>query len=163
MGALGENLAEAVEVQDAGEGFFLDDCIGQSSFVALESEDFLFHCVGGDEAISDDGLSLADAMRPVDRLGLNGRIPPRIAEDNVAGSGEVKPGAGGFERKQENRFGAIALKLIHQLSAIFGGAGQLEVADIGRLKAGFDELQERDKLAENKHLLAFVAQLLEAL
>jgi glycyl-tRNA synthetase beta chain len=90
-------LAEAVEVQDAGEGFFLDDCIGQSSFVALESEDFLFHCVGGDEAISDDGLSLADSMRPVDRLGLNGRIPPRIAEDNVAGSGEVKPGAGGFD------------------------------------------------------------------
>ena len=62
MRALGEDLAEAVEVEDAGEGFFLDDGVGEGGFVALEGEDFLLHGVGGDEPVGDDGLGLADGL-----------------------------------------------------------------------------------------------------
>ena len=159
---LGEDLAEAIEVQDTSEGFFLDDGVGQGGLVALEGEDFLFHRVGGDETVSDDGLGLADAMRAVDRLGFDGRIPPRIAEDNVAGRSEIEAGAGGFEREQENRFGAIALELIDEFGAVFGGAGELEVADVGGLETRLDEFEQRDELAENEHLLAFVAEFFEA-
>ena len=163
MRALGEDLAEAVEVEDAGEGFFLDDGVGEGGFVALEGEDFLLHGVGGDEPVGDDGLGLADAMRAVDGLSFDGRIPPRIAEDNVAGGGEVEAGAGGFEREEENRFGAIALELIDEFSAVFGGAGELEVTDVGSLEARLDEFEQGDELAENEHLLAFVAEFFKAL
>ena len=39
----------------------------------------------------EDGFVLADAMDAVDRLFLDGRIPPRIIEDHRVGRCEVQP------------------------------------------------------------------------
>jgi len=108
-------LAEAVEVEDAGEGFFLHHGIGEGGFVLLQGQDFLLHGVGGDEAVGDDGLGLADAVRAVDGLRLDGGIPPRVAEDDVTRGGEIEAGAGGFEREEEDRFGAVGLELIDRV------------------------------------------------
>ena len=70
-------------------------------------------------------------MRAINRLRLDGGIPPRVVEDHVAGGGEVEAEAGGFQREEENGFGFVALKFFDEFSAILRLAGQHEVADAG--------------------------------
>jgi len=155
-------LAEGVEIEDAGERFFLDDGGGEGGFVALEGADFFFDGVFGEEAVSDDGFRLTDAVRAVDGLSFGGGVPPRVEEDRVAGGGEVKAEAGGFEREEEDGFGFVGLELLDEFGAVFGGAGEHEVLDAVALKAVADQLEHFDELAENEDLVAFVPELFDA-
>ena len=56
-----------------------------------------------DQPVHLDGPGLADAVRAVGGLVLDGRVPPAVVVDDVVGAGEVEPGAGGLERQQEHR------------------------------------------------------------
>ena len=57
----------------------------------LEFPNLFFNRSGRDEPVGIDGARLADAVRAVDGLGLDGGIPPRIVEDDVARVCEVQP------------------------------------------------------------------------
>ena len=120
----------------------MHDGVGEGGFVFLHREDLLLHRIGGDEAIGDHGLGLADAVRAVDRLRFDGGIPPRVAEDDVARGGEVEAGAGGLEREQEHGLGFVGLELVDEFAAVLRGAGQHEITDSGFLEPWFDELQQ---------------------
>ena len=49
----------------------------------------------------DDGAGLADAPRAVAGLVLDRGVPPAVVEHDVAGGGEVEPGAAGLQRQHE--------------------------------------------------------------
>ena len=53
----------------------LDDGIGQVSLPVLEFQDALFDGVFGHEAIGENFAGLTDAVRAVNRLRFDGRIP----------------------------------------------------------------------------------------
>ena len=48
-----------------------DDGVGEVALGGLQLQDFLFDRVAGNEAIGEEVASLADAMGPVHRLGLD--------------------------------------------------------------------------------------------
>jgi len=86
---LSEDAAEAFEVEDGGEGFLVNDGGGEGGFLALEGADFFFDGVAGDEAVGDDLAFLADAVGAVDGLSFDGRVPPRVEKDDIAGGGKI--------------------------------------------------------------------------
>lgn len=77
---LREILREALFAENVGNGL---------GFALLEVPDFFFDGAGSDQAVGVHRLGLADTMRAVDRLGFNGRVPPWIVEDDVAGVGQI--------------------------------------------------------------------------
>ena len=84
-----QNLSQAVEVEDFGEALFLHHGGGEGGFFFLEGADFLLDRIGGEQPIGDHGARLADAVRAIYRLRFDGGIPPRVAENDVAGGGEI--------------------------------------------------------------------------
>src|SRR6185295_4923935 len=68
----------------------------------LELGDLLLDGAAGEEAIGDDGTVLADAVRAVDRLRLDCRVPPRVEENDIARGGEIESGTTGLERNEEH-------------------------------------------------------------
>ena len=72
-----------------------------------------------------DGAGLADAPGPVAGLVLDGRVPPAVVEHDVAGRGEVEPGAAGLERQHQRARALAVLELGDQLVA--GAAGEAAV------------------------------------
>jgi len=150
-----QNLPEALEIKDAGEGFFLHDGAGEGGFVALEGADFFLNRATRQDAIRDDLIALADAVGAVDGLCLDSRIPPRIVEHHVARGGEIEAGTGGFQREQENRNGWIALETIDKGLTVFGLAGEHQMGNVALHEFLADELEHRDKLRENQNLVAF--------
>ena len=71
----GETLSEAFFAQYVGDGL---------SFALLEFPDFFFHRAWGNEAVSMDRSCLTDAVRTIDRLRFDCRIPPRVVQNYVA-------------------------------------------------------------------------------
>ena len=67
------------------------------------------------EATDDDLLGLADPVAAVHRLLLDGRVPPRVHQEDGAGGAEVQPDPAGLEREQEDlralRFARLAAKV----------------------------------------------------
>ena len=104
MGTSGQKAAEAIEVENFGQGFFLYDFGGESRFFFLQSPDFFFDRIFCDQAVGVHGIDLADTVSAIDGLGLYGWIPPRIIQDDVRRRSEIKAKASGFERKKENGF-----------------------------------------------------------
>src|SRR5690625_885859 len=51
---------------------------------------------------------LADPVRPVNGLRLDGRIPPGVEHENVVGFGEREARTAGFQADEEHRGGARA-------------------------------------------------------
>jgi len=100
----------------------------------LQLPDLLLDGAGGDEAVGVDGAGLADAMSAVNGLRFDGRIPPRIVEDDVAGRGEVEAGAGGAEAEEEQAGIGILLEGLHHVLTVLGFAGQQVGGDFPRFR-----------------------------
>src|SRR5215467_7036444 len=66
------------------------DGVGEVALRALEREDFLFDGVAGDDAVSEDLPGLADAVRAVNRLRLDRRVPPGVEQIDVFGRSQVQ-------------------------------------------------------------------------
>jgi hypothetical protein len=62
---------------------------------------------------------LTDAVGAVGRLGFDRRVPPEVEMDDVAGGGQVQPGAAGLEREQKDALGAVVLKAFETISSRF--------------------------------------------
>ncbi len=68
----------------------------------LELEDLLLDGVAADQAVGEDVLGLADPVRAVDRLGLDGGVPPGVEQVDVVGGGQVQAQAAGLQADQED-------------------------------------------------------------
>ena len=108
----------------AGEAFFAEDIGDGLRLGLLQFPDLLLDGAGRDEAVSVDGLGLANPMRAVDGLGFNSRIPPGIVEDNVTGGGKVQAGSRGAQAEQEDGGVRIILERVHHFLSILGLAGE---------------------------------------
>lgn len=111
------------------------------------SANIFFDRAGRDHTVDEDGPALADAMRPVDGLGLDRRIPPWIIEDHGVGGGEVEPGATSLEADQDQRHLA-RLKARDRRLAVFALAGQFDPAVPQSIKFGLDQVEHRGELAK---------------
>src|SRR5262245_30220278 len=56
---------------------------GERALLLLEGEDALFDGLCGHESVDEDGLVLADAVRAVGGLLLDGRVPPWVEQEDV--------------------------------------------------------------------------------
>ena len=81
---------------------FCDEVVGNLLFPCLQFDDFFFHCVLADHAVSEDLVLLPDAMRAVNGLLFDGRVPPGIDKINIISGRKVKSNAARFERDQED-------------------------------------------------------------
>ena len=64
----------------------------------------------GDQAVDHHRPVLADAVRAVGGLVLDGGVPPRVDQEHVVGGGEVEAGAAGLERDQHHRRAVVGLE-----------------------------------------------------
>ena len=55
-------------------------------------------------------LGLADPVRAVDGLGLDGRVPPGVEQVDIFGGGQVQAQAAGLEADQEDRAVGVGLE-----------------------------------------------------
>ena len=65
-------------------------------------------------------LGLADAVRPINSLGFDGRVPPRVEEVNVFSGSQVQSQAAGLKADQKYRTIRIGLKPFNFGSTIAG-------------------------------------------
>ena len=80
-----------------------DDGVGERSLRGLQLQHLLLDRVARDEPVGEDRSRLPDAVRAVDRLGLDGRVPPRIEQEHVLGRGQVEAEAAGLQADEEER------------------------------------------------------------
>ena len=73
----------------------------RSRLCRCSSSDLLLDRVAGDQAVGEDVLRLADPVRAVDRLRLDGRVPPGVEQEDVLGRGQVQAEAAGLQADQE--------------------------------------------------------------
>ena len=62
----------------------------QLSLARCECEHLLLNGVRGDQAIDVHGAGLPDPVGAVDRLRFDGRVPPRVEQEDVVGLGQVQ-------------------------------------------------------------------------
>ena len=74
-------------------------------------------------------LGLADAVRAVDGLGLDGRVPPGVEQEDVVGGGQVQAEAAGLEADQEDRAVGVVLEPLDPAGAVAGAAVEVLVGD----------------------------------
>src|SRR3954465_9121652 len=63
----------------------------QIALVAVQLQDTLLDAVLHDQAVDRDRPLLADPVRPVRGLVLDGRVPPGVEMHDIIGRGQVQP------------------------------------------------------------------------
>ena len=102
LGRAGEQQLQILAAQLPDQAVIrVDDRVGQVALALLQLQHLFLDRVLGDQAIGEDLAGLADAVGAVDRLRLDGRIPPRIEQEDVFGGGEVQAKAAGLEADEE--------------------------------------------------------------
>jgi hypothetical protein len=84
-------------------------------------------------------------MRPIGRLILDRRIPPRIVVDHSIGRGQVQTKAADLQADQEQRYLAV-LEAPDGCLAVAGIAGQQHVRERHCVESLFDEYQHAGEL-----------------
>ena len=121
----------------ANASLAVEQAIGQLTFSRLEFIHFFLDRAHGHQPVDENRLVLPDAMGAVDRLLLDGRIPPGIEHDHGIRRCQVEAHATGLQADQEN-VGCAALKPVDDALAIPGFSGQQTVADTAGFEAGAD-------------------------
>ena len=103
--------------------------------VCLQLGDLLLDRVPRDQAVGEDVPRLADAVRAVDRLRFDGRIPPRIEQEDVVGGGEVQAEAAGLQADQEHAAVRVGLKPLDARFAVARLAVEVLVGDAAARRA----------------------------
>src|SRR5439155_8995741 len=121
---LREQVFQIVLGQAARETFLAQHVADGLGLALLEFPDFFLDGSRADESVGIDGAGLADAMRAIDGLGFDGRVPPGIIEHDVTGGGEVQAGARGAETEEEDSGIGIVLEGVDDFLAVFGLASE---------------------------------------
>src|SRR4051812_40503645 len=93
-------------------------------------------------------------MRPIDSLGLDRGVPPRIVEHHVTGCSEIQTSAGSTQAEQEHGWVRILLEGADDFLAVLGLAGKDVGADLTLGAFSLEQLEHLDELAEDEHLLS---------
>src|SRR5690606_36256494 len=94
-----EQRAQDLEVEPGAA--LEDQRVGEPALLLVQGEDPLLDGAPEDQAVDRDGAGLADAVRAVARLVLDGRVPPWVEVDDVVSGGEVEARAAGGEADEE--------------------------------------------------------------
>src|SRR5690606_25561282 len=102
--------------------------------------------------------------RPIARLILGGRVPPRVEVDDGVGGGEVEAGAARLERDQEEGDRAL-LEGSDELAPLRCGrlAVQVEQLEAARAERLRRELEVRRELAEDERAVPLAREILAEL
>src|SRR5207244_3512826 len=73
----------------------LDQLMKELTFLIQDLSDALFDRAHGDKARHKDGITLADAVRSVDSLVLDGGVPPAVKQEYIVGKLQVQADAAG--------------------------------------------------------------------
>src|SRR5262249_52868501 len=77
----------------------------------------------GDEARHENRLALADTVDPVDRLVLDGRVPPAVEKEDIVRELEIESDTAGAIAHQDHVLGGIAAEALqHHLPFARGDA-----------------------------------------
>ena len=129
----------------------------------LEFFDTFLDRARGNHAIDENRILLPDAVDAVDGLGLHGRIPPRVEEENVLRRIERDPSPTCLQRRQEQGWALGVLKPFNGCRAILGLPRQFEDRQIRQVAGqGFlDAFDQRNELGEHDRLRAVSGHLSE--
>ena len=114
---------------------------GQSRLAVDQLGDLGIDGLRGDDPPGDDRLPLADAVHPVDGLGLLSRGPAQLRQNDVGGGLQVDPHAGRGERGDHDRYLGVGVERADL--ALAEGSG-LVTADGDRLETALGERLLRD-------------------
>jgi hypothetical protein len=92
----------------------------QLTLVGLQGEYPLLNGIPSHEPVDQDRIYLADAIRPVRRLVLNGWIPPRIEDVDMVRCREIESNPAGLQREEKHVGTIRALKIPHDGVTIDG-------------------------------------------
>jgi hypothetical protein len=127
----------------------------------MQLDDLLLDRVLGDQTVNGNGSRLADAVRAIGGLALDGRVPPRVEVNDVVGGSEIEPEAACLEAHQKERCLA-SLEGSDALTA--GGLGrraiEVEVAEATFVELFANELEKIDELTEHQRAVPVRGKLL---
>ncbi len=127
--------------------------VGEGAFSFVKFENPFFDGVTRDQSMDDDGSLLADAMGAVGGLGFDGRIPPRVEQENMVGGSEIQPGASGSKRKQHDRWTVLRLEVVDDGTPVARRPIESQPFDSAIAKAGFDAVQETRPLRKDQRFV----------
>ena len=112
-----------------------------------------------DQSISEDLFRLADPVGAVDGLRFDGRIPPRVQQEDVAGRRQVEAEAAGLETDEEQIAGAVGLETLDNLATLLGFAVEVGIRYSQIVEMPPDIREELGELGKDKDLVAFLEDL----
>ena len=114
-------LEEGHQLRDGdARGFgFAQDLLRTLPFAGVQLQNFLLHSAGGDPTIDCHGLCLADSMDAVGGLLFDGRIPPRIRQNDITGGCQIQSRTASLQADQEE-VTLSCLEVIDRLHAVSG-------------------------------------------
>ena len=97
-------------------------------------------------------------MGAIDRLGLDGGIPPGIEQEDVFGGGQVQAEAARLQTHQEQRTVGIGLKALDARFAVARAAVEIFVGHAVAIERETDDVEQADELGEDDRLVSLFAQ-----
>src|SRR5678815_1181823 len=95
-----EQVRQVLAGQRLCEPILAEQLVGERGLPVLQLPDLFLDRSESKHAIGDDRLRLPDAVRAIDRLRFDGRVPPGIEQDDVTRRGQVEAGPPGLQRDQ---------------------------------------------------------------
>ena len=128
--------------------------VSEVGFLLLELVNTVFDGAVADELVDEYGLVLSDAIGAVSGLVFGGGVPPGVEMNHGIGGGEVESGTAGLQGDEEDG-DVFVLELLDEFAAVFGRAGEEEIADAAGGEFAFDEREHGGELREEKNASAF--------
>lgn len=148
-----EEELEILEREGAGEVLLAEDVFREGAFLFLEAADFFLDAVFHQQTVGEDGLLLADAVGAVDRLSLDGGIPPRIEKHDIGGRGQVQTGAAGLEADEKHSGAVVVLEFLHERPSVLGGTIEAEGLPFAGSQRLAGEVEHFEELGKDDDLL----------
>src|SRR5579872_5959056 len=137
----------------------LQDGVGKLFLLDLQLGNFLFDRVATNQPIGEYLTGLADAVRPVDRLHLNGGVPPGIEQKDVIGGRQIEPQPAGLQTDQEHAAGGVRLKVLDPFFAIPRLPVEVFICDGTLLEIAADDRQVARELRKDERLMPLFKQI----
>ena len=114
-----------------------------------------------ENAMDADGAQLTDAVRAVNGLVLDVRVPERIEDDHLAGGDEVEARVAGLERDEHDLAVGVVAEADHGLVALRGAHTAVvpHVLPSFAADGNLQQVKQGGKLAEDDRLLTLAGVL----
>ena len=133
-----------------------NDRVCQVALCLLEGEDLFFDCVASNQSISKDAFRLADAVRAIDGLRFDRRVPPGIEQEDILGSGQIQTLTTSFQADQKQLALRIGLKVLDSRAAIASLAIKIFINYSFAIEPLLHNRQKTGELGKDQHLVSFL-------